>query len=192
MFKAWKITIQVGMAAWAELQRFRKKRKTEVHSAMEHRFMTIWCQGDLFCRNDNDAPRWHPAPSLHSLPREYSRHLSSTRIDRNTNEGAKATPASPPQSDLDVDSTISPPPSPCFWALNPTPFNTRNDDIRPALMGHDTRQAKVDNLAASILRQILQDVTNDAAEESAFSLPHDLQSSDELLAQAAFWTSQPK
>ena len=41
LFRSWQTTVQVGMAAWKELQRYRKKRTSEKHSAMEDLFLKI-------------------------------------------------------------------------------------------------------------------------------------------------------
>lgn len=49
LYRTWKITVQVGMGAWRELQRHRKKRNAGRHAEMERRFLEIWTQGDLFC-----------------------------------------------------------------------------------------------------------------------------------------------
>lgn len=49
LYKSWHCTVQVGMAVWRQLQKFRKKRDPSKHADMETAFLSIWCQSNLFC-----------------------------------------------------------------------------------------------------------------------------------------------
>ena len=82
LYKSWQCTVQVGMAAWRQLQKFKKKRDPSKHAEMEASFTAIWCQADLFCSDVGSKPKWHPTPHREFLPRALANRYSSARIDR--------------------------------------------------------------------------------------------------------------
>lgn len=178
IFRSWQITVQVGMGAWRELQRYKRKRASEAHATMEQRFMEIWTVGDLFCSDRGGTPAWHPAPSPEYLPRDYSDWLSHTRIDRATNRGATPNQQDPSHSDSRRGtSNVSSPPTPREWALAVTPLN-----VRPGV-------EEAEQLAETIINQLVDSLVNEA--DQGTGLPDDLQSSEELNTQALFWASPP-
>lgn len=60
MSKAWKITVQVGMGFWKQLQNYWKKRESDKQLAMKSFFLNMWSEGDLLCNNLGGSPHWHP------------------------------------------------------------------------------------------------------------------------------------
>lgn len=79
MYRAWQATIQVGMGALTELQKFKKQRATDHHSAMKTKFLTIWTQADVFCWRQTH-PNWKLLLHRDFLPREFANRLKTIQI----------------------------------------------------------------------------------------------------------------
>jgi len=144
--------MQVGMGAWKELQKFKRKRNPEKHSAMEELFLLIWCQGDLFCTNRGGKPQWKPVPNGEYLPRKFARRYTSARVQRGLD--SDATPRDAAQSDSEPPSEDFRPPSPGAWALALTPLAARALD-------------EAEQLAMAIVQQMYDDIEREVDEELA-------------------------
>lgn len=132
LYKARQCTVQVGMAAWRQLQRFRKKCDPSKHADMESAFITIWCQRSILCVNKGGKPSWIPTLHHDFLTRDFANHFALIRIHR-----------------TDVDDKVSQP-------SNSTQSSSRNsvDRIfRDAL--HSRVQTEVDDLAEAIIDQLI-------------------------------------
>lgn len=167
LFRYWKLTVQVGMGAWRELQKY-KKRGVGRYCQLERNFLDIWCQGNLFCEDKDGNPSWHPAPHPEYLAEEFSRHLLSTRIARQDQQGSAN--ARPEHSDsVGGSSGISPAPPPREWTAPVAPVDTREPEVQPAL------QDEADRLAEEILHQMMSNIMRDAEADLIDSFPADLQ-----------------
>lgn len=80
LFKAWQTTAQIGMAAWRQLLKFKRKRNPQKHAEMERTLLLIWGQGNIFCSPQGRIPIWRPIPRHSFLPRELATKLRSTRV----------------------------------------------------------------------------------------------------------------
>ncbi|KAG0623634.1 hypothetical protein M758_3G189700 [Ceratodon purpureus] len=96
------------MAAWNQLQKFRKKRDPSKHAEMEATFLSIWSQADLFCSADSRRPRWHPTPHQDYLPRLLANRFSSARIFRSNPTSTLASSSESESSSPPIDSPLAP------------------------------------------------------------------------------------
>lgn len=179
LYRSWKLTVEVGMGAWRELQKFKKKRDPGKHHTLEQRFLTIWSQGHLFCEAKSGRPSWHPTPHPEYLAEEFSRRLSSTRIERH--QGDNTAPQHSESARGSSGISLAPPPR--DWTAPVAPMAAREPARQPAL------QDEADRLAEEILEQMMSNIMRDADAEFISSLPGDLQDPSDLQTQAAFWTS---
>lgn len=155
LFRAWQVTVQVGMGAWRELQKNRRKRNPEKHSAMEQLFLLIWCQANLFCSNQAGKPQWNPAPNHEFLPREFARRYTSARVQNQHLFTQPTQIDSQSHSDRSEDFR---PPSPGAWAMALTPLAAREPD-------------EAEQLAQAIVLQMFEDIAQEVEEETPLTFP---------------------
>lgn len=176
------------MAAWRELQRYRKQHYLAKHAQMEVVFMEIWSQGNLFC-SGTSTPFWKPSPHPDFLTREFANKFHSTRISQ------PSPSASPAQSSGDTGQG-----TPMYSALFPQEVlqlaNNHADDILQDIFRRlqlDVIQGDSQDEAQASSAACPDDddpkKAGDLAEGDDLSLPDDMLSPTALQAQAAFWTS---
>lgn len=173
IFRAWQTTVQVGMAAWRELQRFRRQRNSQKHYAMEALFLDIRSQGELFCSSNGSIPRWKPTPHHEFLSKEFFSRFWSTRIFR---QGG-------PLGDEQGYGSVS---------ASGSSGGSRGEAERatPTVDSAGWAQAQAENLAEDFIMQVMADLQREVTEEeSDSSRPGDLQDQVDLQAQAEFWAS---
>ncbi|KAG0585670.1 hypothetical protein KC19_2G028400 [Ceratodon purpureus] len=162
------------MAAWRQLQKFKKKRTSSKHSEMEATFTSIWSQADLFCSNDGNKPRWHPTPDRDFLPRELANRYSSARIFR-------ADPPPVQDSSTEIEDSLS------------------EDQAAPAATLIPRSILEAEELADAIIDQLCDDMEAEVEQEQEppatldphsdhLSLPDDIQSPRFLAAQSGIWS----
>lgn len=180
IYRAWQMTVQVGMAAWAELQKYKRKRNPLKHAAMEDLFLQIWTQGQLFCTAPDGRPRWKPTPHPEFFAENLANRYSSARIFR---EGA-------PLGNTDG------------FRQNPAEdlaCASEGDLSPPLLLAHaeDHASSEAEDVAEAIIDRIIFDLHGELQAEQGYSqdtdevdsLPDDLQEPADLDSQARFWTA---
>lgn len=55
LFRAWQTTIQIGMAAWYEIVKYRGRRNQQRRAQLEDNCISIWTKGNIFSSNLNDS-----------------------------------------------------------------------------------------------------------------------------------------
>lgn len=88
LYKSWQCIVQVGIAAWRQLQKICKKRDLAKQFDMERAFTSIWSHRDLFCYGVGGKPKWNPISNRHLLTRDFANRFYSVKIQRkNVDDG---------------------------------------------------------------------------------------------------------
>lgn len=62
LHSAWQTTIQIGMATWYEIEKFRDKRNQQKQAHLEDSFINIWTEGEIFSSKRNGSLQWRFTP----------------------------------------------------------------------------------------------------------------------------------
>lgn len=141
---AWQCTVQVGMAAWRQLQRFCKKRDPSKHADMESAFLMMWCQSNIFCVNRSGKPAWILTPHHDFLTRDFGIHFASIKIHRSV-----------------LDSEVSEP----LVSLQSSSRNLANRVFCNALQSRI--QTEIDDLTEAIIDRLLADHEDEVQHEDS-------------------------
>lgn len=182
MFRAWQLTAQIGMAAWRQLQKFKRKRNPQKHAEMERLLLSIWGQGGIFCTSDGRSPKWRLLPLPSFLPRDLATRFRSTSVPVRV-PGIPGYVSQQPESSDQEDSTSS---------TQEEGESTRS--VRGLSQQIIDRQAEqlADEILENILLQIDKEVDKEGSEEvrldHTVNLPEDILSTETLMELNAQWT----
>lgn len=183
MFRAWQLTTQIGMAAWRQLQKFKRKRNPQKHAEMERILLNIWGQGGVFCTTDGRSPKWRLLPLPTFLPRELASRLRSTSVPVRI-PGVPGYVSQPPESSDRVESMSS--------SSNEEESSRCDRNLSQSIIDRQAEQI-ADKILENILLQLDREVSNESSEEPrteiTHDLPEDILSPDMLEELNAQWTN---
>lgn len=82
LFSAWQTTIQIGMAAWYEVKKFRNVRGQRKQSQLEESFTNTWTKGSIFSVKGHNIIHWRFTPDETFLPKDMAREAARLRESR--------------------------------------------------------------------------------------------------------------
>lgn len=95
MHNAWQTTIQIGMAAWYEIRKFRDKRKQQRQAQLEETFINIWTEGEIFSSKHDGSIHWKFTLDASFLTKELAEEVTTTRDQRRRRRTSPSSPRSP-------------------------------------------------------------------------------------------------
>lgn len=104
LYTAWQNTIQIGMAAWFEVTKFRHVRGQQKQNQLEETFTNIWTAGEIFSTKRQNSMVWKFTPDDTFLPKGMAREAMLRReLRRRRNQQS-----GPQDSGLPFTQTASP------------------------------------------------------------------------------------
>ena len=77
LFNAWQTTIQIGMAAWYEVVKYRNVRGQRKQAQLEEVITNIWTEGNIFCeKGPLNTLRWKFTPDETFLPAGLAKEVA--------------------------------------------------------------------------------------------------------------------
>lgn len=94
LYRAWQTTIQIGMAAWYEIQKFRGRRNQQRQLQLEEACIRIWTKGNIFANESQGNIQWKHTPDSTFLKRELAEEFLGTRNQRRDRQPSQSSNSS--------------------------------------------------------------------------------------------------